>query len=165
MASGDTLLIFHPYDNEPPASGYATLDTRNAHPCLDFDASAAETAQFSFILPRNYAGGGVTIYLHIGASGITTGDFLIDTSFERISSEQQDVDGDGFATAVSWSAQTVPGTDGNVKIYSNAHTDGAQMDSLAVGEMGRLKITRAAIGGGDTAAADIELYAVEIKET
>ena len=34
MASGATLITFFPCDNEPPASAYATLDTRNAHPTL-----------------------------------------------------------------------------------------------------------------------------------
>ena len=48
-----------PYDNEPPAASYATLDTRNAQPCLDFDGSADEEAVFSFIVPSHYAAGGV----------------------------------------------------------------------------------------------------------
>ena len=76
MASGDTLLTFFPNDNEPPSSNYATLDTRNQHPVLDFDASVDESAVFTGILPRNYGGGGVTVYLHLSASGITstTGD-------------------------------------------------------------------------------------------
>jgi len=58
MASGNTLCTFLPTDNEPPSSNYATLDTRNAHPVLDFDDTIQEAAQFTGILPRNYRGGG-----------------------------------------------------------------------------------------------------------
>ena len=59
MASGDTLATFFPEDNEPPASAYATFDTRNAHPVLDFDGSTAdEEAVFTGVLPRNYATAG-----------------------------------------------------------------------------------------------------------
>ena len=47
MASGDTLLTFTPASNEPPATVFATLDTRNAHPVLDFDDAANEDAVFS----------------------------------------------------------------------------------------------------------------------
>ena len=64
MASGDTLLIFTPLSNEPPSVNPATLDTRNAHPVLDFDAVVPEAAVFSAVMPRHYAGGGVTVYLH-----------------------------------------------------------------------------------------------------
>lgn len=165
MASGNTLLIFGPTDNEPPSSNYATLDSRNGHLVLDFDASTDEAAVFSGIMPRHYAGGGVTVYLHVSASGITTGDYIFDVSWERVGDGSQDVDSDGFATANSLAATAVPATDGNVDIVSIAFTDGAQMDSVAVGEKFRLKISRDANNGSDTAAADIELHAVEIRET
>ncbi len=42
-------------------------------------------------------------------------------------------------------------------------TDGADMDSVAVGELFRLKITRDA--SSDDADNDAELHAVELKET
>lgn len=165
MATGDTLCIFTPHDNEPPSANYATLDTRNGHLVLDFDASTDEEAVFAGILPRNYAGGGVTVYLHLSATGITTGNHIMETAFERVGDGQQDVDVDGFATAVAAAATAVPAVDGNVGIVSIAHTNGAQMDSIAVGEKFRLKVRRDANNASDTAAADIELHAVEIKET
>jgi hypothetical protein len=165
MASGDTLCTFTALNNEPPSSNFATLDTRNGHPVLDFDATTDESAVFSAILPRHYGGGGITVYLHVSASGITSGNYIFDVAFERIGDGQQDVDSDGFAAAQSLAATAVPGTDGHVDIVSIAFTNGAQMDSIAVGELFRLKVTRDADNGSDTAAADIELHAVEIKET
>lgn len=164
MASGNTLLIFAAQDNEPPSANYATLDSRNQHLVLDFDASTDEFAVFSGIMPRNYAGGGVTVYLHYAMSSATSGDVVLTGAFERIGAGSQDIDSDGFASAQSVTS-TVDGTSGNVKIPTIAFTNGAQMDSVAAGESFRLKISRDADNGSDTATGDLELVAVEIKET
>ncbi len=163
MASDDTLLIFTPLANEPPVSVPALLDTRNSHPVLDFDDSTNWSAVFTAIMPRNYAGGGLTVYIHYAMSTATSGDVDWDVSFERIGDQQQDLDSDGFAAAQSVDNTTVPGTSGLVDIVSVAFTDGAQMDSIAVAESFRIKITRDAVS--DTASGDGELVAVEIKET
>lgn len=163
MASGNTLLIFTPFHNEPPTANYATLDTRNQHPVLDFDAATNEDAVFSGVMPRHYSGGGVTVYIHYAMSTATAGDIDWDAAFERIGDQQQDIDSDGFAAAQSVDNTTVPGTSGLVDIVSIPFTDGAQMDSIAVGEGFRVKLTRDAVS--DTAAGDAELLFVEIKET
>ena len=59
MATTNVLAVFTPLSNEPPASAYATLDSRNSHPCLDFDGATDEEAMFSAVLPAHYAGGTV----------------------------------------------------------------------------------------------------------
>lgn len=164
MASGNTLLIFTPLANEPPASNYATLDTRNAHPVLDFDAGTDESAVFTAVLPRNYASGGITVYVHWAATSATSGDCVWNAAFERIGEGSQDIDSDGFASAQAVTA-TAPGTSGNVDIAAITFTDGAQIDSVAVGEAFRLKITRDADNGSDTMTGDAELVAIELKET
>lgn len=163
MASGDTLLVFTPLHNEPPASNQATLDTRNQHPVLDFDATTNESAVFSSVMPRHYGGGGVTVYIHYAMSSATSGDIDWDVAWERIGDQQQDLDSDGFAAVNSADDTTVPGTLGLVDIVNVAFTDGADMDSVAVGEGFRLKVTRDA--ASDTAAGDAELLFVELKET
>lgn len=164
MASGDTLLVFHPYNNEPPGTNYATLDTRNFHPILDFNEDTDEAAVFSAVLPRNYAGGGITAYIHWSADGVIAGDVVWNIAFERIGDGQQDVDVDDFA-AVQTVTDTAPGTDGFVTIANIPFTDGAQIDSIAVGELFRLMISRDADSQSDDMAADAELHAVELKET
>ena len=163
MASGDTLLEFLPFNNEPPAANYATLDTRNYHPCLDFDATTNEYAVFSAVMPRNYAGGGLTVYLHYAMSSAEADTIDWDAAFERIGDEVLDIDGDSFAAVQSVDNTTVPGTTGLVDIVNIAFANGAEMDSIAVGELFRIKIDRDAVS--DTAAGDAELVAVEIKET
>jgi len=130
---------------------------------LDFDASTNWSAVFTGVMPRNYAGGGLTVYIHYAMSTATTGDVDWDAAFERIGDQQQDLDSDGFAAVQSVDNTTVPGTSGLVDIMSIDFKDGAQMDSIAVGESFRIKITRDAVS--DTATGDAELVAVEIKET
>lgn len=162
MPSGDTLLQFTPLHNEPPSSSLATIDTRNQHPVLDF--ALTEEAVFSAVMPRHYAGGDITIYLHYAMSSAVANDIKLETSLERIGDQQQDIDSDSFATAQNTGDITVPGTSGNVDIVSVAHTNGAQMDSVAVGEGFRLKVLRSAVAGTD-ASGDLELLFIEIKET
>lgn len=162
MSSGNTLLTFSPQHNEPPASNFATFDIRNQHPILDFALN--EIGVFSGVLPRNYAGGGVTIYLHYAMTSAVANDIKLETYFERIGDQQQDIDSDGFAAAQNTGDITVPGASGNVDIITTTHTNGAQMDSLAVGEGFRLKIKRIAVAGTD-ASGDLELRFIEIKET
>ena len=163
MASGDTLLIFAPHDDEPPASNFATLDLRNGHPALDFDDTVNESAVFSGVMPRNYGGGGLTVYIHFSMTSATSGDVDWDVAFERIGDQQQDLDADGFAGVNAVDNTTVPATSGLVDIVNVTFTDGADMDSIAVGEKFRIKVTRDA--ASDTATGDAELAAIEIKET
>ena len=163
MSSGDTLLIFTPYHNEPPTANYATLDTRNQHPCLDFNDATNESAVFSGVMPQHYGGGGVTVYLHYAMTSAVADTVDWDVAWERIGDQQLDIDGDSFAAVNSVDNTTVPGTTGLVDIVSVAFTDGADMDSVAVGESFRLKVTRDA--ASDDAAGDAELYKVELRET
>lgn len=164
MASGDTLCVFTPLHNEPPASNAATLDTRNYHPVLDFDATTNESAVFSGVMPQHYAGTtGVTVYIHYAMSTATTNTVDWDAAFELIGDQDQDIDSDGFAAVNSVDNTTVPGTSGLVDIVSIAFTDGADMDSVTAGDGFRLKITRDA--ASDDATGDAELRFVEIRET
>ena len=164
MASGDTLCVFTATMNEPPTTNPATLDWRNRHPVLDFDATTNENAVFSAVMPQAYAGTtGVTVYIHYSMSTATSGDIDWDVAFERIGDQQQDVDTDSFAAVNSVDNTTVPGTSGNVDIVNVAFTDGADMDSVTTGEKFRIKVTRDA--ASDTATGDAELHAVEIRET
>lgn len=162
MASQNTLLIFLPYNNEPPSSNYATLGIRNNHPVLDFDSGTNESAIFTGILPKQYSGNGITVYIHYTMDSATSGNIYWNVSFERIGDQVLDIDSDNFASAQS-ANETVPGTAGYVSIISIPFTDGAQIDAIAAGEAFRLKITRDA--ATDTATGDARLIGIEIRET
>lgn len=162
MSSGDSLLIWGPYSNEPPTgASYATLDYRNSRPCLDFDAGGSEMAQFSAVLPRTYAGGGLTVTHTIAFTSATTGSAQIQGAFERGGSVL-DFDDNSFATAVSAVVNVSPNS-GSATIVSIAFSDGAGIDNLQVGEYFRYKLTK--LGEIDTATGDMELFAVELRET
>lgn len=164
MASGDTLLVFVPHANQPPASGYATFDTRNTHLVLDFDDSTDEYAYFPGVLPRNYASGGVTATVIWLATSATSGNVVWAVAWERHQDDATDLDADSFAadqtvTVACASASGEPSYDGI------AFTDGAQMDSLAAGESFRLRIYRDADNASDTLVGDAELLRIEVQET
>ncbi len=166
MASGDTLGIFTALDNQPPAANYATLDTENATsgvPVLDFDTTTQEIAIFSSVMPRNYAGGGITVYLHWTAD-TNSGTGGWDVTFQRWQDNTDTVTSESWATAQTVTAETVPGTAGIIAYSNVAITAGAAgTDSIAAGEPYRLRVRRDV--ATDTAAADLNLISIEIKET
>jgi hypothetical protein len=164
MASGQTLLVFTPQAGVPPASNFATLAARNNHTIWQFDAAANEILDFEGVLPRNYNGGGLTVTLIWSAATATSGVTRWLGSWERHQEDTTDTDSNSFATAQAVNA-TAPGTSGTRAYDTIAFTDGAQIDSLAVGESFRFRVERDATDAADTMTGDAELARVEIRET
>lgn len=155
-------LEWSPIHNEPPSANYATLDTRNNRPVLDFDTATQEAAIFTGILPSDYAGGGVSISLWCSMSTAVAGTVGWDVSFERTEAGVDDIDADSFAAAQAIAPVAVPGTSGMVlKMVVNIN-HGASMDNLAAGELFRIRIRRDV--ANDTAAGDAELLRVAMVE-
>lgn len=165
MASGDTLLQFLPANGEPPAPPFATFDTRNAHPVIDFDAGTQEYIIFTAVMPQHYGAGGITAHVHWAATDSTTGDVIWSIEFERIGDQSQDLDADGWAAANLSAATAAPGTLGHVDDVTITFTDGADMDSVAAGDLFRIRVSRDATNGSDTMTGDAELLMVELQET
>ena len=166
MASGDSLVSFNALSNEPPASAYATLDTRNSIPVLDFDDATDESAEFGAVMPRNYGGGGVTVTLgwmftSSGTPGTDTCAWQV--AFKSVSDDADDLDTKAFAASNN-ATSTSASADGEVKYQEITFTDGADMDSIAVGEYFRMEVTRDA-ASGTASPGDAELLFAEIKET
>ena len=158
-------IVFTAVSNEPPASGYATLDTRNSHAVLDFDASTEESSVFRGLLPAGYAGGGVNVKIIWAATSATAGTTRWVAQFERIPAGSLDIDSDSFASAAS-TGGTADSTSGETTETTLAFANGSAMDSLAAGEMFRLKVIRDATGntGTDDMTGDAELLMVVITE-
>lgn len=164
MASGDTLIVFTPLHNQPPSANAATIDLRNQHPILDFDDTTDETAMFGSVLPRNYAGGGVTCLIIWLASTAVVNEVVWDIAWERHQDDAFDLDGDGFAAAQSVTA-TCANASGEPAYDTIAFNNGGQMDNLVAGESFRLKIVRDANNVADDMVGDAELLRIEIRET
>lgn len=163
-ASGDTLAAFGPAANQPPATNYAAVTVRNGHLVLAFDTTTQQTAIFAGVMPRNYAGGGLTVALAWMAATATTGTIGWGVTFERMNAANHDLDADAFATEQIITAATVDATSGKVTVTSIAITAGAAgTDSLAAGDAFRIRIRRDV--ATDTATGDAHLLSVEIKET
>jgi hypothetical protein len=142
-----------------PVSNYATLDTRNTHPVLDFDTTTAETVYFHGVMPDNYGTEGVTVELWCAASTATSGTVGWLVAFEKL--DGLDIDGDSFASDQTIATVTVPATAGEVFSNTDDISDGANMDSLAAGDAFRMKVTRNV--SVDNAAGDAELLLVQLR--
>jgi hypothetical protein len=165
MASGDTLCIWSAQHGVPPASNMATLDTRNNHPVLDFDATTAETIYFEDLLSTSYSNGGVTVDVYWMASTATTGAVVWSGAWERMQEGGADMDADGFASEQNAAAVTTNGTSGIINKSTMTFTNGAQMDSTVAGNPFRFQLQREPADGSDTMAGDAELVRVHVKET
>jgi hypothetical protein len=157
-----TLFVFAPRDNEPPTSNFATLDTRNSHPVLDFDTTTQETAIFRGKIPEGtILTDGLTVYVQWAVTSATTGTVGWDVAFERIVAGGVDIDSDSFDTAQTITAATVPGTNGVTSVTS-VNFSGAELPvGFTAGDMFRIRIRRDV--SNDTATGDAELLQVEIR--
>ena len=152
-----TLSRFTPRENQPPATNFATLDTRNSIAVLDFEDTTDESAIFVSVCPQGAdLSSGLSITLIWTASTATSGACVWDASLERMTT---DIDTDSFDTAASITA-TTNATSG-VPNYSTITL--TTIDSLAAGDGFRLKINRDANNGSDTMTGDAELIAVEVR--
>lgn len=129
----------------------------------NYDQSTDEHLDFLGFLPATYAGGGLTVKLY-WSSNQTTGAVVWNTAFKSITDDADDLDTKAFATAQAATATTASAA-GEVDYVSIAHTNGAQIDSTAAGEMFFLRVTRDANNASDTLADDAELHLVTIEET
>ena len=163
---GPTSITFKPGDYEPTSTIYAQLDTNNQHPVLDFSPTADEEAMWTDFLMEGYDGGGLTVDIYV-VTAATSGNTVFQAAIERIETTQ-DTDTDGFASFQSSGAVAVSGTAGVPVKVTITFTDGSQMDSLAAGELFRLKIRRDADDTSATdsvTANDVSVLAVKVKET
>jgi hypothetical protein len=167
MSSGNSLCAFAPQDNEPTATDYATLDARNAHPVLDFDASTSEYAAFTGFLPRHYSNGGITISMPWAGTSGATGSVVWGAAIENLSTTSTtNLDTNSFGTATIFATDTAPTTAG--LLAESTFVFGAtQLDLLPTsgGAPFRLRIKRVATATGDTMSGDAEFVFCEIRET
>lgn len=153
-----TLSFFTPLDNNPPATNFATLDTRNSIAVLDFDDTTEESAVFVGVIPENAAlASGLSVRIQWMATSATTGSCRWGVQFERMNT---DLDSDSFDTATEAHSTT----NGTAGIPITTTLTCTSIDSIAAGEFFRIKVYRdVSDTTNDTMTGDAELIAVEIR--
>ena len=152
-----TISRFTPRENQPPATDFATLDTRNSIAVLNFDDTTNENAIFLNVISEAVLlGSGLKILLIWTATTATTGNCVWQTALEKMTT---DIDTDSFDTAESLTATT--NVTSGVPNYTEITL--TTIDSIVSGDGFRLKVTRNATSASDTMIGDAELIAVEVR--
>jgi hypothetical protein len=158
-----TRIVFTPLAAEFPATNFPQLTLVNRRPVLAFDASTAETAQWTAVAPQGLTGTLTAVVSYIMASA-TSGKVDFTGAIEAVSDgDSLDLDaGDSFDTANTITAPTVPGTAGYIDQFTITLTN---QDSIAPADYFRFQLVRDATDGtNDTAAGDCYVLAVEIRD-
>jgi len=166
MASDDVMGQWEAANASLPSSNPAEFDVRNDRLQLRFDASTDEFADFTGFMPENYGAGGLTATLcwSAGPSGATSGNVVWNLAFERLQDEVDNFDSDSIAS-VQAVTSAAPSTAGLIQYATISFTNGAQMDSVAAGEMFRMRLSRDADNASDTMTGDAYFAFVNLKET
>ena len=144
----------------------ATLDVRNNKLVLDFDAASNEVAMWQGFMPRHYDGSGLTITVGWMATTATTGDTSWKIFLMSVTDDADDLDVKNFAAPNEKTDVDVASASGEVDYFTITFTNGADMDSIAAGEMFYILLMRDAQDGtNDDMAGDAEVVFMEIQET
>ena len=154
-----SLARFTASDSQPPASSFATLDTRNSVLVLDFDDATVESAVFINQIPEGAdLSSGISVRLYWMATSATTGNVRWRAEFEA---DGTGLDSDSFDTSTE-ATGAANGTSGIETLTTFTCTT---IDSLAAGDRFRLRISRVGNDGtNDTMSGDAELVAVELRQ-
>lgn len=154
-----TYAVLVPVRSLAPTSNLATLATRNSIAVLEFDASTDESIFWVWVAEEAASlGSGLKVRIHWMAASATTGACRWGAQLERMNT---DLDSDSFDTADT-AGSTTSGTSGIITVTEITLT---HIDSVAAGEMFRLKVYRDADGtsGTDNMTGDAHLVAVELR--
>ena len=162
MATTRAVLI--PYGAEFPATNFPQLMLVNRRPVLAFDASTDEACQWTVIAPQGLTGTMTAVITYMMASA-TSGAVGFQVAVEAVSDgDSTDLDaGDSFDTVNNSASTTVPGTAGYIDQISVTLTN---QDSVAAGDLVRIKLNRDADGSAitDSATGDAYVLAVELRD-
>lgn len=154
-----TIAFLTPALNQPPATNFATIDTRNSILVLDFDDGANnEAAIFVGVIPDGMStASGIYTNIYWTATTATSGQCRWGVQFEKIDS---DIDSDSFDTATE-EHTTVNSTNG---IPAKTTILCTNIDNLMANDFFRIKIYRdSSDTTNDTLVGDAELIAIELQ--
>tara|TARA_R110002126_G_scaffold291760_1_gene457019 strand:- start:5138 stop:5644 length:507 start_codon:yes stop_codon:yes gene_type:complete len=168
MASGDTLFVLKPGNGSPPATLAAALTgidgasvPAERYRVTAHDDTAVEHWDYKLVMPQAYAGTtGVTLRFWSGGAA-ASGNYILSAAFRRVEDDTNDIEASHTYDYNDTSAITAPTVIGEVGIDSLTFTDGADIDSVAAGDM---FILRVRVNGG-TIVGDTYIHQIEVQET
>jgi len=139
-----------------------TSDASGARPYLGFDAATDEASYFTFVAPAVITTP-LTAILSFAMASATSGNIICDGTVEAITAaDAVDTDAAESLDAVNTSSATaVPATAGYVAQLSITLTNA---DTIAAGDLCRLRIRRVGSNVSDTATGDLNLLALELRD-
>jgi hypothetical protein len=146
-----------------PTTAFATFDTRNDHPILDFSDAASDTAIWEGMMPEDWDGASFDVLINWTSGTAVTGNFRWESTIER-NDTATDIDADSWGTPVLVTV-SAPTTSGFIKQTTFGHGTAAQRDSVAAGEAFRLRIRRLGSDALDTATGSAQIISIEIRKT
>lgn len=160
-----TRQTFDPYSAEFPSTNFPQLTTIHStarRPVLAFDATTAESCYWTFRAPQGLTGT-LTLVLDYSMASATTGGVAFDASIEAVTSgDATDLDAaESLDSANTGTDAAVPGTAGYMEQITITLTNA---DSIAAGDLVRLKLTRAVSNGTDTATGDCQVHLAELRD-
>lgn len=156
------ICEWNPQDNEPPSASYATFDTRNGHPVLDFDDASTEYAIFTGLAKNNNtlrSAGNIFVLIVWAATSATSGNVVWGAEIELLNKSSTDLDSNNFGTMSQVVAAT-HGTSGKLT-YSKLSFSNNLLEMLS---KFRLRIQRTGGHGSDSMSGDAELRGVYLIE-
>jgi hypothetical protein len=136
LVHAKNLSYFTALDNTPPIAGFATLDTRNAIPVLNFDAGLNESGIFKGIIPTgSNLSSGIKVNIEWIAATATAGNVLWGVQFENHTHDLETDSFDIFTTGIS-------AANGTAGIISTLSLNCTAIDTLKEGDSFRLRVIR-----------------------
>ena len=156
-----------------PVANFASPDTPNCDPSLDFDEAVNEVAVFAAVMPEHYGGNGLTVTLGLTA-GTVTGDMSF-AVFLKAAKENvgniHDVGLDPSGLKTYAAPQVNQAIDAATSVGTPRHaaitfTSGAQMDSIVAGDLFYILVMRDVQDGtNDDMSGDATLKFIRFVET
>lgn len=161
-----TRAAFSPLDAEfasANAPQLTTIHTTARRPVLGFDATADETAYFTGVAPQGLTGA-MTAVLTVAFASATSGAARWQVALEAVTAgDATDLDAAESYDTDNSAGVSAPATAGYIVQVSVTLTNA---DSIAAGDLFRLRVRRDADGtsGTDDATGDAYLLAVELRD-
>ena len=156
LVHAKNLSYFTALDNTPPVAGFATLDTRNSIPVLNFDAALNESGIFQGVIPTgSNLISGIKVNIEWMALTGILGNVVWGARFENATHDLDADSFDIFTTGLST-------TNGTAGIISTLSLNCTAIDSITQGDSFRLNIIRSGSHASDTLAGDAQLLYVDL---